>query len=252
MSEKLPLAASLISYNEEDTIGKTLESIKEIASEIIVIDSHSTDKTREIAKKYGAKVFEEDWKGHIAQKNSALKKCTQEWILSLDCDEVVSEELKESIIENIKNPRADGYFINRKTNYIGRFLEHVWQPDWKLRIVLKRTNPRWEGYNPHDVLKINGSSKKLKGHLFHYSYRDIEDHFYRTVKYAKIAALSYHQENKKFRWYKPLLNPFSAFFKVFIIQRGFLDGYRGFIIAVSSFIYVFLKYIFLWEIERKK
>tara|TARA_Y100000031_G_scaffold149585_1_gene187650 strand:- start:330 stop:1100 length:771 start_codon:yes stop_codon:yes gene_type:complete len=250
MQEKLPLSVSLISYNEESSIARTLNSIKDIASEIIVVDSHSTDKTREIAESYGAKVFKEDWKGHIDQKNSALEKCTQEWIFSLDCDEVVSEELKNSIIEMKKKPDAEGFFINRKTYYMGRFLKHVWQPDWKLRIVKKSTNPRWGGYNPHDTLKINGSLKKLKGYIYHYSYKNVEDHFYRTVKYAKLSAQSYYDEGRKFKWHKPILNPISAFTKIFIIQRGFLDGYRGLFIAASSFIYTFLKYVFLWEIER--
>lgn len=250
MKEKLPLSVSLISFNEEGNIAKTLSSVKDIASEIIVVDSHSTDKTREIAKSYGARVFEEDWKGHIAQKNSALEKCTQEWVLSLDCDEVVSKELEKSIICSVRNPEADGYFINRKTYYMGRFLKHVWQPDRKLRVVRKSAKPKWEGYNPHDILKIRGSLKNLNGDLYHYSYKNLEDHFYRTVKYAKLSAQSYYDEGRKFKWHKPLLNPVSAFAKVFFIQRGFLDGYRGFIIAASSFTYTFLKYVFLWEIER--
>lgn len=250
MREKLPLSVSLISFNEEDNIAKALNSIKNIASEIIVVDSHSTDKTKEIAESYGARFLEEDWKGHIAQKNSALEKCTQEWVLSLDCDEVVSTELEKSIIEKVRKPEADGYFINRKTFYLGGFLKHAWQPDWKLRIVRRSANPKWSGYNPHDNLKIRGSMKNLKGDLYHYSYKNLEDHLYRTVKYAKLSAQSYYNEGKKFKWYKPLLNPVSAFAKVFFIQRGFLDGYRGLIIASSSFICTFLKYIFLWEIER--
>ena len=250
MREKLRLSVSLISYNEESDIGRTLSSIEDLASEIIVVDSHSTDKTREIAESYGARVFEEDWKGHIAQKNSALGKCTQEWILFLDCDEVVSDELKKKIIEKVKSPEAEGYMINRKTYYMGRFLKHVWQPDWKLRIVKKSSKPTWEGYDPHDILNINGSIKKLDGDLYHYSYRDIEDHFYKTVKYAKIFAQSQCERGQKFKWYKPLLNPVSAFVKVFFVQRGFLDGYRGLIIAASSFTYTFLKYTFLWELER--
>ena len=250
MKEKLPLSVSLVSLNEEDNIARTLSSVKDIASEIVLVDAHSTDKTREIAKDYGAKVFEEDWKGHIAQKNSALEKCTKEWVLSLDCDEVVSMELEKSIIEKVRKPEADGYFINRKTCYMGRFLKHAWQPDWKLRIVKRSANPKWNGYNPHDILNINGPIKNLRGDLYHYSYKNLEDHFYRTVKYAKLSAQSYFKKERKFRWHKVLLNPISAFAKVYFMQRGFLDGYRGLIVAVSSFTYTFLKYIFLWEIER--
>ncbi len=250
MNEKLPLSVSLISYNEESNVARTFNSIKDIASEIIVVDSHSTDKTREIAESYGAKVYDEDWKGHMAQKNFALETCTEEWVLSLDCDEVVSGNLEKSIIENVRNPEAEGYFINRKTYYRGRFLKHAWQPEWKLIIVKRAANPKWIGLNPHDILKINGPKKNLRGDLYHYSYKNLEDHVYRIVKYAKLSAQSYFKIEKKFSWHKVLLNPISAFAKVFFIQRGFLYGYRGLIIAASSFTYTFLKYIFLWEIER--
>lgn len=252
MHKKLPISISLISFNEEDNIARTLESIKDFASEIIVLDSHSTDRTREIAKSHNAKVYEEDWKGYVEQKNSALEKCTQKWILALDCDEVVSKELKDSIINAITCPDAEGFYLNRKTYYSDKLLKHVWQPNWKLRIVMKSSNPRWHGYDPHDVLKINGTSKKLKGDLYHYTYKNVEDHFKRTIKYAKLAAQSYYKNGKKFKWYKPLLNPLVGFVKIFILQRGFLDGYHGFIVAASSFIYTFLKYIFLWEIELRK
>ena len=108
--ERLPVSVALISFNEEDNIGRALESIKDIASEIVVVDSHSTDKTREVAKGYGARVFEEDWKGYVEQKNCALQKCTREYVLSLDCDEVVSSGLKDSIIRAVKDQEADGFF----------------------------------------------------------------------------------------------------------------------------------------------
>lgn len=251
MSEQLPLSVFLISYNEEENIGRTLESIQDIASEIILVDSHSTDRTRDIAKEYGVKIYEEDWKGHIAQKNSALEKCSEEWVFSLDCDEVVSDRLIKSIVEVVKRSESSGYEVNRKTFYMGRFLEYVWQPDWKLRIAKRSLNPKWEGYNPHDILKISGPSTKLNGYIYHYTYKSIEDHFDRTVKYAKIAAQSYHERKRSFRWHKQLFSPLVAFVKVFILQRGFLDGYRGFIVATSSFIYVFLKYVFLWELNKK-
>lgn len=251
MHKHLPVSISIISFNEEENIGRTLESIKDIASEIIVIDSHSTDRTKDIAKSHNAKVYEEDWKGYVEQKNSALEKCTQEWILSLDCDEVVSKELKKSIINAITQPGADGYCLNRKTYYSQKLLKHVWQPNWKLRLVRRSANPQWSGYDPHDILKIDGTSLKLKGDLFHYTYKDVEDHFKKTIKYSKLAAHSYNKDGKKFKWYKLVLNPVSGFVKIFILQKGFLDGYHGLIVAASSFIYTFLKYVFLWEIELR-
>lgn len=249
---KYSLSVAIISFNEEKDIRRTIESIRDIAAEIIVVDSHSTDRTREIAEDMGAKVFEEDWKGYVGQKNSALQKCTQEWILSLDCDEVVTPELKSSIIDAISNPVADGYLINRKTVYLGRPLNYAWQPDWKLRLVKKSSMPQWEGYDVHETLKIKGKTEKLQGYLLHYSYKDLHDHFTKLLKYARLSAKSYQNTGMKFRFSRLFLSPIVAFLKQLIIKKTFLDGFRGLIVAMSAFFYVFLKYLFLWELERDK
>ncbi len=247
--DNLPLSVAIVSFNEEGDIEKTLESIRDIASEIIVVDSHSTDRTREIALSYGAKVFEEDWKGYVGQKNSALEKCTQEWILSLDCDEVITPELKGSIINALNKPEADGYLINRKTVYLGRPLNYAWQPDWKLRLVRRDASPRWGGYAVHEALMVKGKIEKLRGDLLHYSYKDLYDHLNKLVKYAKLSAQSYHKEGKRGGLLKILFHPLGAFLKHLILKRSFLDGFRGLIVAFSSFCYVFFKYLFLWEMQ---
>ncbi len=251
MKTPLPLSVALITYNEEKNLPTTLGAIKDIASEIIVVDSYSTDKTVEIAKKYGAKVFIEDWKGFRDQKNSALKKCSKDWILFLDADEVVSKELKEEIIDVIENPKADGYFLNRKTYYAGKFLEHTWQPDYVLRLVKKSSNPRWEGGNIHEYLKIDGKTAKLKGYLYHYTYKDLKDHYEKSLKYAKISAEEMYKKGKKFHYYNLILNPSWAFFKQYFFKLGFLDGIRGLSVAMSYFFSTFLKYLFLWELNEK-
>jgi len=248
--ESLPLSVVLISFNEEDNIGRTLESIKDIAFEIIVVDSHSTDKTRQIASSYGAVVYEEDWKGHIGQKNSALEKCTQDYILSLDCDEVVSEELKSSIIRAITEPGVDGYYINRKTYYVGKFLEYTWQPEWRLRLIRRSSHPKWQGYDPHDSLYIEGSAKKLKGDLYHYSYKNVEDHYKRALTYSKLVSEAYRKMGKKFRSYNLIFNPFIAFIRNYFFKMGFLDGIRGLSVSVSEAFSTFLKYLYLWEITK--
>lgn len=249
---ELPLSVSIISFNETANIGRTLDSITSIASEIIVVDSHSTDNTREIAEAKGANVYVEDWKGHIRQKNSALEKCTQPWILSLDCDEVVSAELGAAIVEAVREGDQPGYDINRRTVYLGKLLRHTWQPDWNLRLVRKDASPQWVGYDPHDRLQISGGKGRLPGDLIHYSYADLRDHMQRLVAYAEITAASYHRNGKRFRWHHLLINPQVALIKKYILKRGFLDGSQGFIVSMSSFIYVFLKYLFLWEIGKKR
>jgi glycosyltransferase involved in cell wall biosynthesis len=265
---KLPLSVAIITFNEEANIARTLESIVDITSEVIIVDSNSTDKTTEIAKKFGANIFTEEWKGHIKQKNSALIKCNQPWILSLDADEVVSQELKQKIIEIIKDSESDsinptlkngvhrdkpaGYFINRKTHYLGKIMNYSWQPDWNLRLVQKTSSPVWQGLDPHDELIINGKTARLNGDLVHYSYKDLKHHFIKTVEYAKISAKSYYQNGKKFRYRYLLLNPWIAFIKLYILHRGFLDGSRGIIAGFSTFMGTFLKYAFLLELKKSK
>ncbi len=247
----LPLSVALISFNEEANIARTLEKVVVIAAEIIVIDSHSTDRTLEIAQHYGAKVFTEEWKGHIDQKNSALDKCTMEWILCIDCDEVLTEDLQKSITEVVTNGSANGYTINRRTVYLGKVLRYAWQPDRKLRLVRRSSLPRWGGYNPHDVLEIEGSTAKIpSGELLHYSYRDIRQHFEKTIYYAYHTAQSYHKKGRKPSLGKLLLSPLFSFARNYLIQRGFLDGIPGLIAGVSALVYVFLKYAFLWEISH--
>ena len=213
MDEKLPLSVSLISYNEENNIARTLESVKNIAAEIIVVDSHSTDKTREMAATFGAKVYEEDWKGFIEQKKSSLKKCTQEWVLCLDCDEVVSQQLRYSIIDAIMSDNNSGCFINRRTFYLGKLLKYSWQPDYNLRLVKKSDDPEWGGYEPHASLKNKGGTAKLNGDLIHYTYNSFDDHMRKLVNYAKTVSESYYRKGKKFRIYNLTFNPVLSFIK---------------------------------------
>ncbi len=248
--EKLPLSVAIITYNEEENIERTLKSIKDIAAEIIIVDSFSKDKTVEIAKRYDVKIYSEEWKGHIEQKNSALEKCSEKWILSLDADEVLSDELRKNILETIKIEKYDGYFINRKTHYLGKLMNFGWQPDKKLRLVKRNSHPHWEGLNPHDFLTIDGKTTFLNGDLIHYSYKNLRHHLQKTVDYAEISANVYFNNGRKATLSKLILNPLFAFFKIYIYQRGFLDGFRGFLAGFSSLLGTFLKYSFLWEKER--
>jgi glycosyltransferase involved in cell wall biosynthesis len=242
-----PLSVAIITYNEEDIIGRTLEAVKDIASEIVVVDSHSTDRTREIAESYGAKVFLEDWKGYVAQKNSALSKCTQEWILCLDADEIVSEELKESIVRELENPRADGYMVNRRLFYMGKLLKHTFQPEWRLRLVRRSADPRWTGKDPHDRLTVRGRIGYLKGDLLHFSYKDLEDHLLKLTRMSRISSMKV----RKVSAWDLILRPTWSFLKTLFIKKAILDGKEGLIVAVSSFIYTFCKYAFAYESKLK-
>jgi len=248
---KLPLSVCLISFNEEDNIERTIKSVSDLASEIIVVDSYSTDKTVEIAEKLGAKVYSEEWKGFEKQKNSSMEKCTQPWILSLDCDEVPDENLRHAIVGAVLSGSYNGYTLNRRTFYAGKFLRFSWQPDRKLRLVKSSAKPEWKGGDIHEYLCVDGETGRLEGELQHYSYKDIADHMHRLVKYAQLSAGVYRKKGRKMSYFKLLFSPWGAFLKKFILRLGFLDGFRGFLAAFSSFLYVFLKYVFLWELEMK-
>lgn len=253
-SPSINLTVALISFNEEERIGLTLESVKDIADEIILIDSMSTDKTAEIAKSYGAKVYLEEWKGFEEQKNSLLEKCTGEWILYLDCDEEATAELGGEIMSIIDEPAtaADGYYINRRTKYLGKILKRSWQPDYKLRFVKKSAPPRWVGEYVHEALKIKGQKAYFKGELIHHSYKNIADHMRKTIKYAGLSSEAAHNKGKRGSISKIFFVAPFAFFKSYFLKGGFIDGIQGLIASFSAYVYFFLKYAMIWEKDLKK
>lgn len=244
---KPSLTVAIIAHNEQDRLPKTLEQIQDIASEIILINSCSTDNTVAVAQSYGAKVFTEEFKGYVEQKNSLIPKCTQDWILFLDADEVVNDELKAAIVKAIASGNAQAYEMNRLTFYLGKLLKHAWQPNYRLRLVRRAANPKWVGEIVHESLACDDAVARLPGYIIHYSYRDVNDHFERTIRYAKMSAQSYIKRGKKPSLTKIIFSPVFSFIKLYFIKLGFLDGRAGYIAAQSAFIYTFLKYVFLWE-----
>lgn len=253
MADKILLSVALLSFNEEKRIARTLDSVKNIATEIITVDSHSTDRTLEIATQYGVKCYTEDWKGFIGQRNSSIEKCSGDWILCLDCDEVLTPELQKEILDIIQSGKAaDAYNISRKSVYLGKALNHAWMPDFKLRLFKKSAKPKSGGYEPHDVISVNGKIGKLQNCMLHYSYDSLADHYTRLIKYAKASAESYQKMGKKFKLSKLIFNPLNAFCKEYLIKRGFLDGMHGLSAAVSLSFYTFLKYLFLWDLTKNK
>jgi len=250
----LPLSVAIITKDEAANLPRLLDSLLPLEpAEIVVVDSGSEDKTVAIAKSYGARVVETDWPGHVEQKNRALDACSQPWILSLDADEPISPELTRSLQQVLSqgDPDKDGYEVSRLTWYLGDWLRHVWYPEWRARL-LRSGKGRWVGYNPHDRLEIDGAIGRLSGDIYHYSYIDVADHFHRSINYAHIGAKALAERGKPFRWHKLVLAPLARFFRLLIIRQGWRDGWRGWIIAWSSMFSGFLKYAFLYEIERNR
>ena len=253
-SAALPLSIAIITKNEADNLPRLLDSLKPLhAAEIVIIDSGSTDETVAIAKSYGARVVETDWPGYGPQKNRALEACEQPWILSLDADEPVSNELTDNLRKLFEqgDPSKDGYQISRQTWYLGDWLRHTWYPEWRLRLV-RKGKAKWTESRVHESLELNGECGRLNGNIHHYSYNSIKDHFIKSIDYARISAEELARQGKRFRWHKIVLAPLVRFFRLLFIQQGWRDGWRGWIIAWSSMFSGFLKYAFLYEIERKK
>ncbi len=241
------LSVVIITYNEERNIARCIQSVKNIADEIIVVDSFSTDRTLEIAGALGATIFQNTFSGHVNQKNFALKLASYPLILSLDADEAVDDNLAISILKVKKEGMKKGYTMNRLNNYCGQWIKHgAWYPDIKLRLI-RKGSANWGGMNPHDRLELINAEKTvhLNGNILHYSYQSFQEHLIKSSRYAEIGAGSYKAVGKKGYWHQVIYKPIFKFIRDYFIKLGFLDGLNGFIIALINSREVLLKYFFL-------
>jgi glycosyltransferase involved in cell wall biosynthesis len=243
------LSVCVVAMDEADHIADCLRSA-DFADEWIVVDSHSKDRTREIAASSGARVIERDWPGHVEQKNFALDQASHDWVLCLDADERVSPELRASILRALESPDLPaGFECARRTRYLGRWIRHGgWYPDRKLRLF-RRSAGRWGGTNPHDHVRVEGRVARLGGDLLHHSYRSLSDHLRTIDSFTTIAAREKRAAGRRAGWLDTTLRPFGKFLRMYVLRAGFLDGWPGFAAAVSGAYYVFLKYAKLREQE---
>lgn len=244
------LSVAIISRNEEARIARCLESVRTIADEIIVVDSGSSDNTITIAESMGATVYSEEWKGFVAQRNSVLEKCTCEWVLFLDCDEVLSETLGKNIAEAIGNDECNGYKLKYVSFFMGRWIKHAWSQDWHTRLI-RRGKAEWTGHDVHETLDCLEPVCKLDGDAYHYTYVNYEQHLTKGIQYATLGAKSLCSRGKKIRLYMLLVNPLWSFVKHYIVKCGFLDGFEGFVISVTSMHHNFYKYLTAWEMQNR-
>jgi glycosyltransferase involved in cell wall biosynthesis len=249
-----PLSVVIITFNEEQNIERCIRSVKDLADEIIVLDSYSTDRTVEIARHYGAVIHYEKFRGYIGQKNFAVKLATHNYILSLDADEALDERLKASVLEAKKTFSHRAYSMNRCTNFCGRFIRHgLWYPDTKIRLF-DRSVAHWGGINPHDKIEMEGNfaPKQLRGDILHYSFNSVEDLVWQNNRLSSISASSMYANGSRSSRMKILFHPFWAFVNGYVFRRGFLDGLDGFSIAVHTSHQVFQKYSKLYRLQRSK
>jgi glycosyltransferase involved in cell wall biosynthesis len=254
MSNSIRISATIITYNEEKKIEPCIQSLLGIADEIIVVDSFSTDQTEAICKRYPVKFITHPFSDYVNQKNYAVSQASSDYILSLDADERLSDELKTSILA-IKSKWGDahGYIVKRFNNYCGKWMHFSgWYPERKIRLWDRR-HGQWEGVDIHELVKM-GDSKvaKLNGHLLHYAYFTVDEHINQINRFAEIAARAKYKKGEKASFFiNVILSPLFRFIKTFIFQLGFLDGYYGFIFCTTSASMTFFKYVRLFEYNRK-
>lgn len=247
------LSVVIITFNEERNIARCLNSIEGLADEIIVVDSHSTDKTEEICRNFGVRFFSRDWEGYAAAKNFGNAKAQSNYILSLDADEALSEELRNAIRGEKERGFSGAYAFNRLTNYCGQWIKHSgWYPDRKTRIW-PTNRATWEGELVHEVLKIEQMPVKiLKGDLLHYSYYSQEEHEKQIEKYTDFSARKAYNRGAKSSYFKIFYKTVFKFLRDYIFKLGFLDGSAGFTICRLSARAKYLKYAKLRKLNHEK
>jgi glycosyltransferase involved in cell wall biosynthesis len=248
----ISISAVIITYNEERNIERCLSSLSGIVDEIIVVDSFSTDKTAAICENFGVRCITNPFEGHIQQKNFAISCASFDWILSLDADEALSEDLRSSIM-NIKNqPDFMGYDMNRLTNYCGKWVKYCgWYPDTKVRLV-NRNFAKWTGVNPHDRLEMINKEPTgfLKGDILHYSYYTRQDHLNQIEYFGNIASKELFVKGIKSSWIKISYKVIAQFFKSYFLKLGILDGTTGFTISRLSAYATYIKYHKLLQLYK--
>jgi glycosyltransferase involved in cell wall biosynthesis len=239
----MKISAVVITKNEERNIRRCLASLQGVAEEVLVLDSFSEDETREICEEFGVRFVEQEWLGFAATKNLGNEMATHPYILSLDADEQLTTELRNSILEAKQNP-SGAYSFNRMAFYCGKPIKHCgWYPDRKLRLFPKG-KARWEGEFVHEKLVVDEDVKvtHLKGDLLHYSYYTLREHFDRAERYSSLAAQELSRQPMGRLRMKSIFSPIFRFLKMYIFRLGFLDGKHGYDVCRITAREVRLKY----------
>jgi glycosyltransferase involved in cell wall biosynthesis len=243
----------LITLNEQENLDRCLRSCVELADEICIVDSGSTDGTEATARKYGARWEVRDWPGYVIQKNRVIDLATHEWVFSLDADEELSADLQTEIRQwkqHAAPTAVAGYSVPRCVPYEGRWIRHGdWYPDRLVRLF-RRKAARFAGGKVHERLEINGRVVPLQGELHHYSFRDSRDHWERAQKYARLWAETQAEAGRTVYPWTPHLRGGFRWFRGYLLKRGFLDGRQGWRIASICAREVFYKYLLLRQINR--
>lgn len=248
------ISAVIVTLNEELNIERCLLSVIGIADEIVVVDSFSTDRTEEICLKYGARFSCHPFEGYVEQKSYVITQASYDYILLIDADEALGNELRSSILAAKHNWTHDGYIFNRLNSYCGQWIRHSgWYPDRKIRLFDRR-KASVKGRNPHDIIVMtkDSSLKFIKGDLLHYTYHSVEDHIRQINRFTEIQAMEYFEKGRKAKCFSIVFSPAYKFVRHYFFQLGFLDGYYGFLICRNLAYSTFLKHAKLKALWKMK
>ncbi len=240
----MKISVVLITLNEERNLPRALESVRGLADEVVVVDSRSTDRTREIAMAAGARVIAHDWEGYSGQKIFAAAEAANDWVLSLDADESLSDGLCAEIVAIKQQPptEAAGYSMPRLAHYLGRWIRHSgWYPDRKVRLFDRR-RARWTGELVHESVAVEGPVVRLNADLLHYTCDSVEDHGRTLERYTTLAARQARAAGVRWALARRIVLPPWKFLETYLFRLGFLDGYPGWVIARMAARYVYRKY----------
>lgn len=240
--------------NEEKNIERCLRSV-DWADEIVLVDSFSTDRTIELSRQFTSKIYQYDYPGYSKQVERGIAHASGDWIFILDADEEVSKELSAAIRSAIEDPAAaDGYFVNRKVEVFGKWIEHCgWFPDWQFRLG-RKANLVAEHQEVHGAFKTHGCSERLEGLLYHYTYSSIFQYLEKMNDYTSLHVSNKLRDDPELQvvWHKVVVSPLSNFLRMFFVNKGYRDGMHGFLLSVYSALYTLLLYAKVWEYQFRR
>lgn len=248
------LSAVIITYNEEAKIERALLSLRPVCDEILVVDSFSEDATVEICRQHTQQVLQRHWAGYREQKQFATDQTAFDWVLSLDADEELSPELQNEITawKESSEDSLSAYYLPRLTHFMGRWIRHTtWYPDWQLRLF-RKSEGVWEGGRVHEAFKTQGSTGKMSGHLFHYTYSTISEYLVQLERFSTLAALDYYDRGRRAHLLHLSVYPAILFLKNYLIRLGFLDRTPGLVVSYLAAVSTFFKYLKLMELQKDR
>jgi glycosyltransferase involved in cell wall biosynthesis len=258
----IPLSVCILACDEEQELERCIRAVQWADEVVVLVDAKSRDGSEATARRMASRVECRAYSGDIDQKRYCTTLAKNDWVLIVDPDEVVSDRLAKSIRERVSSEmtsnqaqgrdRVVAFQVNRLTHHLGRWIRHGdYYPDWKLRLF-RKSCAHWTGRDPHGRVEVDGACRRIEGELFHYSYRDLADQVSRIQFFSDQAAQSLVRDGQRFRIRDLILRPFARFLRGYLLRSGFKDGLPGFMIAVASAFYVFLKYAKQWEGQREK